>query len=240
MYCIIKISIDKTEKYLSSEIIGYVNSDIKDVMLEQIAINFVKEQRGMQGFDDCKVINIKTFDQVSEPLIDRMLMYRITDDLSKIHVYNRISKQISGYVYGQSVTAEFNKIKIFELIKCETLIYYPTQNEIKNILINDDTIKLPIDNKKSVINTPENPLIINTSENPPENTPKMNPPKDVPKYNPPENPPKYNPPKDVPKMKPTINRSVSQPINITTLEAPSKDDLLSALRSSPMFIKRST
>lgn len=227
MYCIIKISIDKTEKYLSSEIIGYVNSDIKDVMLEQIAINFVKEQRGMQGFDDCKVINIKTFDQVSEPLIDRMLMYRITDDLSKIHVYNKISKQISGYVYGQTVTTEFNKIKIFELIKCETLIYYPIENETKNILINNDIIKLPIDNKETVVNTKENQSVINTTENPP-------------KYNPPKDVPKYNPPKDIPKMKPTINRSVSQPINITTLEAPSKDDLLSALRSSPMFIKRST
>lgn len=147
MYFVIKNNIDKNGHYNSGEIMEHTSSGITVALnlLEQNAIKFVKDECGKQNAD--KIINIHSLDQVAEPLVDGMLLYRV-DNNHNIHVYQRISKPISGYVYGKSVIAEFNRIVIFELIDYDkinsnTSASTPHINEIDMIKVGSVNVKIP-------------------------------------------------------------------------------------------------
>jgi len=116
MYFIKKITVNR-EKYESSEIIEHTIKTISVALslLEQSAKNYVKEECGKQIGTDVKIIDIHNFNQINEPIVDSMLVYRLGTDPHRLHIYQRKTKIVPGTIYGQSLIPEFHKIQIFEL-----------------------------------------------------------------------------------------------------------------------------
>jgi len=127
MHFVIKNNINKEGQYLSGEIVGDTTGDISRAtsLMEKIIIDFVKDEFGKQHSDSCKIIDVHSLDQVAEPLIDGIRLYRIDTEPQRINVYQRISKQVSGYVYGQMVQTEFYRINIFDILSYKNIISPP-------------------------------------------------------------------------------------------------------------------
>ena len=121
MYIIKKISVDD-KVYQSSKIIDHTNKKISSalVLLENCARNFVKEEFGARSFEQSKVLDIHKIDQVCEPIIDGMLLYRLNDDPHRIHIYQRRTEVIdNGWIRTYHVPqSTFRKTHIFELEEC--------------------------------------------------------------------------------------------------------------------------
>lgn len=116
MYYIKKITLDEKERYLTSKIMEHAKSISSALcLLEHSVKDFVREECGKQASDNCKIIDIHDFSQINDPIIDSTLVYRLDSDPHRLHVFQRKTKSISGYIYGQSLIAEFRKIEIFEL-----------------------------------------------------------------------------------------------------------------------------
>jgi len=122
MYFVIKNNIDKKGYFVSGEFVeGVQKNSIEDALslLKKSVIDFVRHECGKPAADNMKIIDIHSFDQVAEPIIDGMLLYRLDTNPNQIHVYKRVTTEVpAGYVFGKSVVSEFNKINIFELIEC--------------------------------------------------------------------------------------------------------------------------
>jgi hypothetical protein len=119
MYIIKKITVNG-ENYQSSKIIEHTNKKITSalILLENCARNFVKEEFGIKSFEQAKILNIHKIDQVCEPIVDGMLLYRLNDDPHRIHVYQRRSEVIdlNGWFSKSKVSqAQFKRTHIFEL-----------------------------------------------------------------------------------------------------------------------------
>ena len=157
MYFIIKNNIDKNGCFISGEIVDYVSSEtvpeitIAKKKLENTVILLVADECGKKMSENIKIIDVHSLDQVAEPLIDCMLLYRINDNPNQIHVYHRITKQVSGYVYGQTTASEFTRINIFELImyngfvipESNTVISKPTIVDIEMVQFGPSNVKIP-------------------------------------------------------------------------------------------------
>lgn len=111
MQFVIKNNIDKRGAYVSNEIVAHSATDNTNV-LDNAVVAFARSHGGNDV-----VIDVHSLDQIVEPLTDTMLLYRVIDVPNQIHVYQRISEQVSGYIYGQSTVTEFIKINVFELAK---------------------------------------------------------------------------------------------------------------------------
>lgn len=111
MQFVIKNNIDKRGAFVGNEIVAHAATDNADI-LNNIAVAFAKSHGGNES-----IIDVHSLDQIAEPLTDTMLLYRIMDAPNQIHAYQRISEQVSGYIYGQSTVTEFIKINVFELVK---------------------------------------------------------------------------------------------------------------------------
>ena len=154
MYIIKKISVDD-KVYQSSKIIDHTNKKISSalVLLENCARNFVKEEFGARSFEQSKVLDIHKIDQVCEPLIDGMLLYRLNDDPHRIHIYQRRTEVIdNGWIRTYRVPqSTFKKTHIFELEECTDFKLDENQNskipsdipEVKMVVSGPAGIQVP-------------------------------------------------------------------------------------------------
>lgn len=111
MQFVIKNNIDKRGTFVSNEIVAHAAADNANV-LDDVVVAFAKSRGGKD-----MIIDVYSLDQIVEPLTDTILLYRVMDVPNQVHVYQRISEQVSGYIYGQSTVTEFIKINVFELAK---------------------------------------------------------------------------------------------------------------------------
>jgi len=119
MYFILKISLDDKGNYTNLDIVGHTFSIISTalILLENTVRSFILEEGGKDTANDFKIININGFQQICEPIIDTMLVYRIDTDPHKLHIYKRKTKIIPGTFYGQSIVPEFHRTHIFSLVE---------------------------------------------------------------------------------------------------------------------------
>jgi len=115
MFFVIKNNIDKNGSYVSCEMVAH--STDAEKILENAVMSFVAFEGGQKMLENVKIIDVHSLNQVAEPLIDTILLYRVIAEPNQVHVYQRISRQVPGYVFGQSIVPEFTRIKIFELVK---------------------------------------------------------------------------------------------------------------------------
>ena len=85
--------------------------------LENIVRDFIKDECGKHSAT--KIIDIQHYDQVTEPLIDTMTPYRLTTNPNQIHIYQRKTKVVPGYLYGKYIKSDFHKICTFTSVRYE-------------------------------------------------------------------------------------------------------------------------
>lgn len=124
MYFIIKININNNESFISNEIMSHIPTNITLAQYQLIkeAKIYIAELAGSDVANNIKIIDIHSFDQITEPVIDSVLMYRLGVDAHRLHIYQRKTKIARGRLYGETLITEFTKVKIFELIEYTNLI----------------------------------------------------------------------------------------------------------------------
>lgn len=134
MYVIKKINVDG-DVYMSSQIANYTNNKIAAalILLEMTAKDFVREEIGRDAAEQSKIIDILSVDQINEPLIDTILLYRLSDDPQRIHVYQRktvVSKE-SGIIWGErdTVITKFKRTVVFEIEECVNFKLASSENK---------------------------------------------------------------------------------------------------------------
>jgi hypothetical protein len=132
MFFVIKNNIDKSGSHVSAEIVSHASSAEK--ILENTVTEFVAYEGGREMAENIKIIDIHELTQVAEPLIDTILLYRVTSIPNQIHVYRRGSREVPGYVFGPTIVSEFTRIKIFELVK------YTTEVKIQQSPVIQETV----------------------------------------------------------------------------------------------------
>lgn len=145
MHFVIKNNIGKEGQYLSGEIVGHVSGKIAHAtnLLDKLVIDYVKEECGKQASENCKIIDVHSLDQVAEPSVDGIRLYRIDTEPTRIHVYQRISKQVEGRLYGHSVLTEFHKNKIFEVLSYKYIIPPPPVPAPEMIKVGPSNMEYP-------------------------------------------------------------------------------------------------
>ena len=123
MYFILKTTVDEKQQPISFDIVKYTNKTISTalILLETSARDYIKESCGTQASISAKIIDIHNFDQVCEPLVDGMLIYRVGTDSHKLHIYQRKTEVIPGKVWGQTIATTFQRIQIIALIENKTI-----------------------------------------------------------------------------------------------------------------------
>nr|WBF70568.1 hypothetical protein [Megavirus caiporensis] len=121
MYFIKKINFEHDQSYRSCEIVDHTTKQIASALhlLENSARTFVKEECGREAGEQVKIIDIHDFSQVNEPLIDSMLLYRLSNDNHKIHIYQKKNtiNQIPNWTWGmtETIVSKFYRVCVFEL-----------------------------------------------------------------------------------------------------------------------------
>jgi hypothetical protein len=159
MYFIIKINVDPNGSYMSSEIVSHAGGTItsaQNVLLTAVK-SYVGEIWGVETANAIKVIDIHSFDQVSEPIIDSVLLYRLDVDPHHIHIYQRKSLVIPGRFYGQIAAADFRKIRIFSLVEYNKMSNIPpppmpknSTQEIPEVMVEYGPAKVRVPEKNTV------------------------------------------------------------------------------------------
>jgi hypothetical protein len=94
---------------------------------------YLSELAGSNVANTMKIIDIHSFDQITEPVIDSILVYRLGIDAHRLHIYQRKTMQVPGRLYGQTLVTEFKKVKIFELIEYTNPISQKITNNKLNL-----------------------------------------------------------------------------------------------------------
>jgi hypothetical protein len=119
MHLIVNISVSKTGNFESCDIIDHTGLGISSglILLENSVRAYIKNECGQKAGDDMKVITILDWNQVAEPSLDKILVYRLESDPHKLHIYQRKTEEIAGWFGGKTPVTGFGRIKIFELIE---------------------------------------------------------------------------------------------------------------------------
>lgn len=124
MYFILGITINEEGKHTKYEIIDHVNGNkptLALAKLEETAMNYIKEEGGNAMLKDAKIIDVKSFDQICEPSVDKILIYRLDVDPYFLHLYERKTTSSKAYFYGENITTTFRNVKIFAIKEYEKL-----------------------------------------------------------------------------------------------------------------------
>ena len=140
MYFIKKIDIDDGHKYQNSTLVAHTNKQISHArtLLEETVRTFVQDECGKGAMDKFKIIDIHSIDQVNEPLIDSMLVYRLENNPHCILVYQKktIATKIKGWwSETDTIEAKFRLRCYFELEEYANLNYDVSTN---HKIITDD------------------------------------------------------------------------------------------------------
>lgn len=151
MYFILEITIDENGKHSNYKIIDHVNGNKPSLALaklEEVAMNFVKNVGGEMMAKDTKIVDIISFDQICEPIIDKLLVYRLDVEPYFLHIYQRKTNIIPGRIYGQTTTTEFRNIKIFVIEEYEKMSNVPAgekmqTRELATVDVENERVKVP-------------------------------------------------------------------------------------------------
>ena len=114
LYLIYKSDVDdKNNPQLATVIDHAFTISLAIKQTEQHARTLISKTCGESTALECKVIDILKPEQVNEPLIDTMLIYRITSDPHYLHVWRRMTKVIPGKLYGTTTDTKYNRVAIF-------------------------------------------------------------------------------------------------------------------------------
>lgn len=137
MYFIIKIELDEKQSYQSCEIVGHSSIEFL-TLLENSVKAFVKEEFGREASEQIKIIEINSLSQVSEPLVDTILAYRIASNPNRIHLYQRktVEVKVPGRLFGSYKTTEtrFRKTHIFEVVEYSIMCNVSTSEPRKPLV----------------------------------------------------------------------------------------------------------
>jgi hypothetical protein len=120
MYLIKNILVDG-ERYVSSKIAGHTHSKnfsaARDLMVA-IALEMVTEEFGRIAGNNAKIIDIHSMDQIVEPPLDGMLLYRLAEKPEVIMIYQKRTTSVeqTGYLWSSKATlTEFKKTNVLEI-----------------------------------------------------------------------------------------------------------------------------
>jgi len=163
MHFIKRITFDDKNNYLTSKIIAHTNRGIAAgiQLLERVVKDFVRDERGLEAESSAKIIDIHKIEQVSEPIVDGILLYRLENDPHRILVYQRKTTVVplTSWTWRtiDTATPSFYRTNLFELEENENfkvdIIYRPpyspvlirlteTENQPENSKLNDDQHRL--------------------------------------------------------------------------------------------------
>lgn len=116
MFFIIKTVIDDKGQFVSSKNVAHEKTVSKALaLLEKTVRDYIEKECGKPTSDAVKIIDIHNFSQVSEPIVDTMLIYRLVTDPHYLHVYQRKTSIVPGRIYGETTVTYFRKVQIFYL-----------------------------------------------------------------------------------------------------------------------------
>lgn len=117
MYYIIREKIDDRGNKLIPEICEMANYISEALyLLTNVCKVEIRNEWGTSESEN-KVIDINDLSQVSEPLIDGVLIYRVVNTPHILYLYQRKTKIVKGMVWGETTTSEFKLIQIYYLIE---------------------------------------------------------------------------------------------------------------------------
>lgn len=119
MYIVIKELVDEKGFKGRPEIVDGTVGTIKEAstLFLHVVKKYIKNECGTEIADESKIIDIKTFEQICEPLIDTILIYRLENDHSTLYLYRRKTKIIPGTIWGQTTISEFRLIQVYTLLE---------------------------------------------------------------------------------------------------------------------------
>ena len=152
MYFIKKIVIDEKQSYQSSKIVAHCpNTDPISLVLERVVKTYVKEELGREASEQIKFLDIKELGQVSEPMVDGMLAYRIIDNPNHVHIYQRktIVTKAKNWTWGERdvPVIQFRRTDIFEVEEYTNLNMNTPITEVResiNIITSRPRISMPM------------------------------------------------------------------------------------------------
>ena len=121
MYFVKRIIVNLGSSYGSSQIVAHTNKTISvaKTLLEETVKNYVREEKGRDALEQCKILDIHDLTQVSEPLVDGILLYRLENDPHRILVYQRKSSVVPSkswmWATIEAIVPTFCLTNIFEL-----------------------------------------------------------------------------------------------------------------------------
>jgi hypothetical protein len=146
MFLIKKIDLDDCKCYKSSCIYNYTtDANEAKALLDKTAIDFVRIEKGREACEKTKIIEINSLDQVNEPLIDCILLYRLIDNPDRIYVYQKntiVTKQKTWtWDTVDVLVSKFRQTNFFELE--EFNIVLPTKiNPVKEIVEKNEETRI--------------------------------------------------------------------------------------------------
>lgn len=119
MYFILRTGFNDKREPTTPVIVDHTDKTITVALatLEASARAFIREEYGKKAATDAAIIDIHSFDQVNEPLVDGMLIYRLGNDSNCLHIYERKTVTVPGYIYGQTIASTFRRVQIFTLVE---------------------------------------------------------------------------------------------------------------------------
>jgi hypothetical protein len=140
MYLIKKISFNNGF-YQSSKIVNHTNKTISVALhvLDDVIFNFVKEECGRQSAENTHIIDIESLAQVTEPITDCIVLYRISSDPHTIYVYQKKSATADGWFGYTTLVHEFKHICNYELEEYTGI----SMNEVESIEANRNIELVP-------------------------------------------------------------------------------------------------
>lgn len=121
MHIIIKELVDEKGFKGRPEIADGTVGTIKEAstLLLHVVKKYIKSECGTEIANESKIIDIKTLDQICEPLVDTILIYRLDNDPSTLYLYRRKTKIVPGTIWGQTTISEFRLIQVYTLLEFE-------------------------------------------------------------------------------------------------------------------------
>lgn len=151
MYFVMKVTPSSTSEFVNHQLVhhttGTISIALKD--LEKIAYDFIREEVGKQADSFSKITDIVSLNDIVEPYVDSMIVYRLESDPHKLHIYQRKTNIVPGFIYGRTYQTEFKKVVIFELLTYEKINNAQLIQDVKNsepielVPVQGKNIKIP-------------------------------------------------------------------------------------------------
>lgn len=116
MYFIKKITLDSKKNYQVSKIIKHTNKTISVALklLESSVREYIYDECGREASIQTSITDIDKIENIVEPILDGIVLYRLESDMFRIFVYKKKTTTSQGWI-KTSFTSTFYLANIFEL-----------------------------------------------------------------------------------------------------------------------------